>query len=306
MRSDGTGDFVSIQAALDSFPAGDPRKNSLVILVIEGLFHERVHVYSNFTGGVHFIGGGFGPESAVVSYNESGASSGTFNSWTCLVDADDFVAEKITFVNNAGDYNKKVAGQSVALSITGDRASILSCSILGAQDTLYTGPFRVYVGNSFINGSCDSVFGLGSAVFEKCEVTIYDTVTAQRGNGTSAYLFLNSSIVPAQSGTLLGRPWGPLARTVFSQCYLGAGISREGWGDWEHGCTNHTSTWCQDVLYGEFSSRGPGAAPTGQGRVWWSRQLNASEGASWTVERVLGGWNPPLRARLGGGWIAQK
>lgn len=313
VRSDGSGAFTSVQAAIDSFQANDPRKEGLVVLNLQGYFRERVHVYSNFTGGVFFNGTGQTPSDTTIAFNMSGSRVGTFSSWTVKVDANDFTARSLTIVNDANGYNKTAAGQSVALDVEGDRAIVQDSALFGAQDTLYTGSFRVYVKNTFINGSCDSIFGLGSAVFQSCALAIYDTVTAQRGNGTSAYLFLDSDISPSKPGTLLGRPWGNLSQTVFSSCRLSGNIDSEGWGDWQHGCTNHTSDWCRSVFYGEYNSTGPGAPSRlegdgggGKGRVWWSHQLNASEGAKWTAGRVLGGWVPQVveEERETGGWRA--
>jgi pectinesterase len=307
VRSDGGGSFTSVQAALDSFPSNDPRKEGLVVLSMEGYFRERVYVYSNFTGGVFFNGTGNTPGGAVIVYNVSGSKVGTFSSWTVKVDANDFTARFVTFVNDANGYNKTVAGQSVALDVEGDRAIVQDCALFGAQDTLYTGANRLYARNTYINGSCDSIFGLGSAVFQSCALAIFDTVTAQRGNGSSAYLFLDSDISPSKPGTLLGRPWGNLSQTVFSSCRLSGNIDSEGWGDWNHGCTNHTSDWCDKVFYAEYNSTGPGAPSQGggRGRVWWSRQLNASEAGQWTADRVLGGWVPQVvEGGDNGGWRA--
>jgi hypothetical protein len=122
---------------------------------------------------------------------------------------------------------------------------------LGAQDTVYTGggDARQYFESTFINGSCDSIYGSSSAVFNACTISITYSVTAHRGvelkggvggahrgvelNGgegaggggvRTAYLFVNSSLVKPQPGeagypaaegkTVLGRPWGNLSFTV--------------------------------------------------------------------------------------------
>lgn len=212
---------------------------------------------------------------------------------TATVDADDFIASNVAFINNADGYKKKEAGQCVALGVTGDRAVLTGVALLGAQDTLYTGANRVYLNNTFVNGSCDSLFGEGAMVLEGCAVAIYDTVTAQKGNGTTSYLFQDCDISPTESETLLGRPWGPLAHTVYKNCAMSANIAKVGWSDWNRGCTNHSAPHaCDGVIYAEFNSTGPGAAP--DSRVWWSRQLNASEAAGWTASAVLSGWEPAV------------
>lgn len=63
-------------------------------------------------------------------------------------------------------------------------------------------------------------------VLAVCSVGIFDTVTAQRGNGSSAYLFTDCDIAPSEPETLLGRPWGPLAHTVYKSCFITANIAK--------------------------------------------------------------------------------
>ena len=302
VRADGSGDFASVQAALDFSAPGANASLGRLTLLLRGEFRERVYVYSNFSGGVSFLADpapaaaavGAAPPAATIIFDVAGSSgAGTFGSFTTTVDCDGFVARGVAFANDARGYNKTAAGQSVALGIHGDRAALLDCALWGGQDTFYGGPrSRVYLGNTFVNGSCDSLFGEGALVAEDAAVAIFDTVTAQKGNGSTAYLFVNSDIVPAgPSITQLGRPWGPLAHTVYKDCYMGAGVAKEGWGDWNKGCTNHSNPHaCDGVFYAEYNSTGPGAAPAS--RVWWSHQLNATEAAGWTREAVLSGWNP--------------
>ena len=227
------------------------------------------------------------------------------------VDAADFVGSNVAFINDADGFNKSAAGQSVALGISGDRAALLGVALLGGQDTLYAANARVFIANSFINGSCDSIFGMGALYAVDSSIAIFDTVTAQRGNGSTAYLFENCDVSPAAPGTLLGRPWGLLAKTIFKSCVMSANVAAAGWNDWGHGCTNRsTPQACANVTYAEFNSTGPGG-PIPGGRVWWSQQLNASAAALWNMSGVLSGWNPrasaPVSAalRLAPAWSAK-
>lgn len=77
VRSDGTGNFTSIQAALDSCTPGSNPNLGRVTLLLRGLFFEAVEVYSNFTGGVDFVGTGAGPLEALIIDNRPG----TVYSW---------------------------------------------------------------------------------------------------------------------------------------------------------------------------------------------------------------------------------
>lgn len=302
--SAGGGDFASVQEALDSVAprAGSPALGRLT-LQLRGAFRERVVVAANLTGGVDVVPFDASPsQRPLISYNVSGAGGagcsgsggpGTFGSYTMQVLADDVRMRGVDVANDACGYDHKVAGQSVALDVHGDRAAFYDVQLFGAQDTLYTGKGRLYFADSFVNGSCDAIFGDGSVVFERATIRMDFTVTAQRGNGTTAYLFLNSSVDALSGGPaslVLGRPWGPLARTVFSGCELGSGIAPGGWNDWSHACTAAPNSWCNETFYAEYNNRGPGWLPAQ--RVPWAHILNDTEGAKWTVVSVLGGWTP--------------
>ena len=294
--SDGGGDFSSLQAALNS-TSGRPSLGR-VTLVLRGTFRERVLV-QNFSLGLDIVPLP-GAARPLIIYNVSGAGGsgcsgaggpGTFGSYTMQLLSSDIRVRGVDIANSACGYNHKVAGQSVALDVRGDRAAFFDVRLWGSQDTLYTGAQRSYFADAFVNGSCDAIFGEGSAVFERAEIRMNFTVTAQKGNGSTAYLFLNSTVDTLEGGggtLVLGRPWGSLARTVFSGCYLGPGIAKVGWDDWHHSCGN--TGWCNATFYAGFNNSGPGYAPS----AWpnWTHVLSPSEGALWTVERVLGDWRP--------------
>lgn len=180
------------------------------------------------------------------------------------------------------------------------------------------GDARQYFVNTFINGSCDSIYGLSSAVFDRCTIAITYSVTAHRGaslagHARTAYLIVNSSLVkpmpgeaafPApDGGTVLGRPWGNLSFTVYKNVFMDSHIAPTAWDDWGHSCSSgvdkgadcssNPKCWCSTVVYAEYESHGPGAtAGRLAERVRWSRQLAPKEAASITPVSVLRGWIP--------------
>ena len=104
------------------------------------------------------------------------AAAGFAGRATLTVASVDFLGTNLTVANDACGYDAGHAAQSEALSLAADRAAFTRCRFLGGQDTLYTGggPLRSYFYDSFINGSCDSIYGDSSSVFEQCTVTIVD------------------------------------------------------------------------------------------------------------------------------------
>jgi len=288
VSKDGKGDFTSVSAAVNSIRSQD---STTTLKIGPGVYYARVHVTSAMKK-VIFLGSG--DTTTLIVYDVGGASVGTFSSWTVLVEANDFTAENIGFANNASNYDHNKAGQSVALDIRGDRATIRKARLLGAQDTLYTGQNRIYVSQTYINGSVDSIFGEGAAVFENCVIEITSYVTAHKGNNSThtKYLILNSSIQPPSNraytahSTYLGRPWACYAWVIYKDCTLGDLIIPAGWFDWNKG-PSCTAT----VNYDEYDSKGPGADPSH--RVSWSHQLTAAQAAQYTVQSVLQGWVPP-------------
>jgi pectinesterase len=202
------------------------------------------------------------------------AAAGFAGRATLTVASADFVGVNLTFANDACGYNAALAAQSEAVSLGADRALFAHCRFLGGQDTLYTGagPLRSYFVDSFVNGSCDSIYGDSTSVFEQCTITIVDHVTAHgggsrctskanggrspgpdqmcgvdgRGHG-SYYLFLNASLLKpsphefdrkASASTELGRAWGTNARVIFKDSFLDSHIAPHGWGCMQRGgCT---------------------------------------------------------------------
>jgi len=288
VAKDGSGNFKSVSAAVGSI---SPKIGQTTIKIMPGVYYERVNISADLKQ-VLFLG--TNPSTTLIIHDTPGAVVGTFSSWTVIVESDNFIAEGISFANNASNYDHTKAGQSVALDIRGDKATLRNCHLLGAQDTLYTGKERNYFQNCFINGSVDSIFGEGSAVFEDCIIEITDYVTAHKGIEGSAtkYLLSNCTIRRpsnrsyVKQGTYLGRPWGCWAWVIYKQCDLGDLINPAGWWDW-----NKNASCLATVNYDEWRNNGPGSSTNS--RVSWSHQLSDQDAAKYTTQTVLNGWIPP-------------
>jgi pectinesterase len=140
VAADGTGDFRTVQAAIDSLPVDSTRP--VVIRIKPGTYKGRIRL-SPAHPQVTFAGDGPGAaEKTILTYDLSarsigpgGKPVGTSGSASVELQADDFTATDISFENSAGP--GKQVGQAVAVKVTGDRCVFRRCRFIGWQDTLY-------------------------------------------------------------------------------------------------------------------------------------------------------------------------
>nr|XP_009411137.2 PREDICTED: pectinesterase QRT1 [Musa acuminata subsp. malaccensis] len=278
VSKDGTGDSRTVQGAVDMIPDGN--KERVKILINPGVYREKV-IVPKTKPFVSFIGNQ--SSETVISFHlrasdrySNGQNVGTFDSATVAVESDYFCANGITFENTAPAAQPGEEGmQAVALRLTGDKAMIYRCRILGSQDTLFDHYGRHYFYECYIQGSIDFIFGSARSLYQACTLHAvaesYGAVAASQRNSpmdNSGFSFLECRL----NGTgllYLGRAWGRYARVVYSYCQLEGIILPEGWNDW--GDPSRKST----VYFGQFNCKGDGANL--QGRVSWARSLTYLE-----------------------------
>ncbi len=279
---DGSGDFTSIQKAIDSCKAFPDKR--ITIYVKNGIYTEKIHVPSCNTR-LSIIGESV--EKTIISYNDSfnkinrGRNS-TFYTYTLLVEADDFIMENITVENSSGP-----VGQAVALHVEGDRCVFRNCRFSGFQDTVYaSGKFsRQYFVDCFIEGSIDFIFGDATALFENCTIHCnadsFITAASTPEGKPFGFVFLKCKLTAAEgvAKVYLGRPWRSFAKVAFLNCEMGSFISPEGWHAWSD------KDDVSKVKFAEYGNYGPGADV--QKRVVWSYKLNKKEASLYTKEKIF-------------------
>ena len=272
VANDGTGDYYSIQRALDMAP----KTGGAVLSIAPGIYREVITVDKpNIT----MRGGDPGASKTVIVNDRSaGQNGGTLHSATVNVTGDRFFAENITFQN---DFNRThpqlpAGSQALALLVTGDRAVFHNVRLLGNQDTVYLGTAcgpdgqncavtRQYFSDCYVAGNVDFIFGDSKAVFENCEIhsTPHDGgfITAQSKHypGQDSGFVIDHSRLTADAGVTgsvyLGRPWRPYATVIYMHTDMGDKIDPAGWREWHPGETHSLDT----AYYAEFDSTGPGA-----------------------------------------------
>ena len=302
VAQDGSGDFTSIQAAVNSLRSFKPEGRSCVFIK-KGVYEEKVLIHSH-KAEISLIGED--RDSTIILWHDHanlpddiGGTIGTFLTYTLRIDAPDFVCENLTVVNDAMTHNNPgwfsdhkdnaKVGQAVALHVEGDRAQFRNCRFLGFQDTVYTGnpDGREYFEDCYIEGTTDFIFGPSIAYFENCTIhskkNSYVTAASTLPGQKYGYVFKDCTLTadPGIDKCYLGRPWGAYAKTVFIGCRLGSHILPDGWHDWEKEGKPNTK---KNSFYAEYGNSGPGARGP---RVKWAHTLKARDLADYTFEKVM-------------------
>jgi pectinesterase len=290
VSQDGSGDFRTVQAALDAVPLHNNGK--FILYIKKGLYREKLHLDST-KNQVQLLGED--RFNTILTYDDhpgmvspKGDSINTRNSYSFLIAANDFGAKDLTFRNDAGF----TAGQAVALEVRGDRAIFTSCRIIGNQDILFLNSpnSRQYYRDCYIEGTTDFIFGAATAWFENCHIHSKKNshVTAASTPQDHPYGFIfNNCILTGDSSihnASLGRPWRPYASVIYLHCYIDRHIRPEGWSTW-----NNTGSY-KFSRFSEYKSYGPGGDPSA--RLPWSRQLTDADAQRITVSNIFGDWSP--------------
>jgi pectinesterase len=306
VAQDGSGNFTTVQAAIDAAPAN--ATSAYVIFIKNGKYKEKIVVPANKPF-IQLLGESVA--NTIITYNDGasnvlpgGGTVGTFNSYTLLVSANDFSALNITFENSFGD-----GSQAVAVHLAGDRAAFKNCRFLGNQDTMLNNGnagLRQYFKNCYIDGNVDFIFGSARVVFDSCVIYAKTRTSAGSSFITAAntqagqaygYVFRNCTIPANTGGTTyyLGRPWQnstgsvPFAnnKVVFLNTSMGYTVRPEGWVTWDAG--TNTSL----IYYGEYKSKNmDGTLANTSSRVSWSNQLSDADAATYTNANLFGSWDP--------------
>ncbi|MBN8672573.1 MAG: alpha/beta hydrolase fold domain-containing protein [Chitinophagales bacterium] len=290
VAKDGSGDFSSVQAALNAVPLNN--KKSFTILIKNGVYKEKLRLDSskNF---VTLIGED--KFNTILTYDDHtgklsvrGDTINTRTSWSFLLKADNFTASNITFQNNAGF----TAGQAVAMEADGDKIIFRNCRFIGNQDVLFTNSdkSRQYYEHCYIEGTTDFIFGSATVWFEQCHIhskkNSHITAASTPADKQFGYIF-NDCVLTGDTSlhsVSLGRPWRPYASVLYMRCFIGEHIRPEGWSNW-----NNTENY-KTTRYAEYRNYGASAEP--YKRVNWARQLTDEEARHITPVNILGKWVP--------------
>jgi pectin methylesterase-like acyl-CoA thioesterase len=241
IAADGTGDYTTVQAAIDGAPAS--ASSPYLIYIKDGRYtgHVEIPVNKPF---IHLIGQS--KDGVIIADNQLAGDAGDGTPWghvsltaTVVVNATDVYFENITFENTWG-YEKQTGPQALAMNTNNDRIIFKNCAMRSYQDTWITSTRgindRHYLQNCHIAGAVDYIYGSGNVFLDAC--TLYNTrpsggyiVAPSHQTGTDwGYVFSNCIIDgPAGVITYLGRPWKNAPKTVFLNAICKVDVYASGW-----------------------------------------------------------------------------
>jgi pectin methylesterase-like acyl-CoA thioesterase len=287
VAKDGSGQFTTVQAAISS--VSSINNKWLTIYIKNGTYREVIHVNKPY---IKMIGES--NTGTILTYDNCSSTAGsTSGSASIFFEANNFIAENLTFQNTFNYDTSSLANkQAVAAEPVGDRQVFRNCRITGHQDTLYVRKYRQYFKDCYIEGITDYIFGDATAVFDNCVIHTHNkgsgsTMTAPNTQAEKAYglVFLNCKLTAdsgiAAGSITLGRPWAQSGSCHYLYCTLGTHC-----GAW----SNMSSNIWQNARFGEYKSTGPGAVINSN-----HPQLTDAEAANYTITNILKGndnWNP--------------
>ncbi|WP_327347238.1 pectinesterase family protein [Streptomyces europaeiscabiei] len=311
VAKDGSGQYTSVQKAVDAVPANNASR--VVISVKPGVYREVVKVPANKPHVTIQGSGGSRKDTTIVYGNAAGmqkpGGSGTYGtpgSATMSIQSDDSQVRNMTVTNDFDEAaNQSLDGhQAVALLTQADRIVLDGVIVNGDQDTLEMETAakdrlgRVYVTNSYITGNVDFIFGRATAVVDKSVITL-----KKRWNGTSAGYIVAPSTAANHKGILinqstvngdvtagsffLGRNWHPGGDTTVDpqatvrNSTLSAAVKSTPWSDMGG------FSWKED-RFAEYANKGPGAGSASVNRP----MLTDAQAAGQEVSDWLAGWTP--------------
>ena len=313
VAQDGSGDYTSLQAAIDAAPAG--RAKPWLIFVKNGNYNEHIDIAETKTY-LHIIGQD--RDKTVILDNRLAGGDNAYHvdlGATVVVKAANTFFENITLENSYG-HEKQAGPQALALNTKADRVALNNVALLSYQDTWITTSTsnnRHYIKNSVIEGAVDFIYNSGNVYLDGDTIEInrpsggYIVAPSHAADVKWGYVFMNNVIRPRQgvevSDVWLGRPWHNSPKTVFINTQTFVNIPAAGWFDHMGGLP---------VLWADYNTVDANGNPVDLSQrrdTYWKEEngekvygqaknyLTAEEAAQYTVKNVMGGddnWQPDM------------
>lgn len=247
IAKDGSGDFTSLQAAIDAVPMSSRMPTILLLRMDE--YHEKVIVNKD---NIRIIGEArdrtvITNSGCAKDLDADGKEKGTFLSYTFLVTGNNVEVENLTIRNDAGDGS--LVGQAVAVYAAGDRGVWRNVRMIAHQDTLFCGPTmpkvardalppadsggvtsvgdcpltlnRQYFEDCYIQGDVDFIFGPYRCWFERCTLFMNKRGGLYTAANTPEPVAVRAGVPQLQIDGRVragSRTWAPVAVPLRAPC----------------------------------------------------------------------------------------
>ncbi|MBQ8520782.1 MAG: hypothetical protein IJ456_05285 [Bacteroides sp.] len=311
VAKDGSGDFTSIQAAINAAP--EHGKERYVILLKEGKYDEEKLIIPETKCNITLRGEGKGK--TCISYHmHDGNSPETgnklpveaWNKWkdtpmlvrtsaTLTIMGEGCRVEDLTLQNTAGP-----VGQALAVVVCADKTMFVRCNLLSYQDTvfLWTHGKRSYFKDCLVLGHTDYIYGGGIGYFESCELRTwgggYVTAPSTPQEQSYGFVFNDCDFTYATNSPregddgqpiAIGRPWHNYPKVAILNSSYCDEINPEGWPTvWfmEYAATS------PDLHLYEYNNTGKRADMSQRAKWAGIKELTKEEAQLYTVDKVLG------------------
>ncbi len=309
VAADGSGDFCTVQGAVDFVPANNNQR--FTINVQSGVYTEIVYINSSKP---YITVRGEDRNATIIQYaNNENLNSGTLARTLFGVDAADFVLETITIHNTTTRENAQGdTRQAEAFRGNNDRILLNRVNLISFQDTLMLqsqGAQGAFVNDSYIEGAVDFTWGYGAVYFRNCELkdnasatrstSYYSQIRNPQGKNGNVYVgcrLTRAADTPDNTAYLsrIDPDDFPYSQVIYIDTLMDTHIRPEGWL-FNNPSLPPTPENYPNIQFYEYNSRN---INTGQPvdvsqRHPLSRQLTAEEAAFYrNPANVLGGWLP--------------
>ena len=289
VAADGSGDFCTVQGAIDFVPPGNTRPR--LISIRPGVYPEMVYIGPRRP----FVTlRGTDRDACVIAYPNNNNFNAGNNRAMVAIDASDVSLEFLTLHNTT----PRGGSQAEALRGNGRRVALDRVTLRSFQDTLLWNG-ALFVTDSLIEGDVDFIWGGGACFFQRCEIRSVSAgylaqVRNPEGGRGNVFVDCRLTAAPGVTNVYLARidprpgianTW-PHSEVVFLGCAMGPHIRPEGW------LLNNAAA-APDVRFWEAGSTDlEGNSLDVSRRLADSRRIDAATAARFRDPEFVLGWSP--------------
>jgi pectate lyase/pectin methylesterase-like acyl-CoA thioesterase len=199
VAADGSGDFYTLQAAIDLIPTGNTTPRT--ITVKNGTYFEEI-VMTN-RGFIKILGQDRALTRVVYPNNNTfnNVGGGIYHRATFIASGvSNLTLANLTFHNTTPQNGSQAEALIISGSTTTGKNVVSNVSLYSYQDTLQTSG-QCYITDSYIEGDVDFLWGGGPTFFNNCEIKILRTgayfAQVRNGSGNHGFVFRNCRFTAA-------------------------------------------------------------------------------------------------------------